>query len=320
MRAQPLLGRRGREGGRERERGRGEDDGADDGHAQETLAAASGLPPPGNAVRQRAALARQHLAQPLGVVGDQAVDPEADEVAHGRLVVDDVGDDAQARLVRLVDERRGRERRVRRVLHAGREGRAVDRRDRREALRRRGAHEVGVDGEPVEPRGGACPSGTSARRAGCAPAPAPPRATRVSTPQSKHWMLVRPTSPSISQRLDDLGHEGLAGGELRGVDGVVLDLEVDPHRVGAALAQQGGDLAQQRHRRREVGAGEPAGSGGRRRAPRRARRPRRPRAVRWTSSSSVETPSARARPKASRVFSGQQPGAPAVGLQVEGHV
>ena len=59
-----------------------------------------------------------------------------------------------------------------------------------------------------------------------------------------------------AQRVDDLGDEGLPRGELRGIEGVVLDLEVDPHRVGAALAQERGDLPQQRHRRRQVGAGQ----------------------------------------------------------------
>ncbi len=64
------------------------------------------------------------------------------------------------------------------------------------------------------------------------------------------------------QRVDDLGDERLAGGELGGVEGVVLDLEVDPHRVRAPLAQQRRDLAQQWHRGWEVGAGQPADQAG----------------------------------------------------------
>ncbi len=134
-------------------------------------------------------------------------------------------------------------------------------------------------------------------------------ATRSSTPQSKHWMLVRATRPSTSSASTTLATNASR---------VVSCAASTASYLISRLIRTG---SAPRSRRRAATCRSSGIVGGR--SARVSRRISRASAsaaswetttsssaVRWTSSSSVETPSARARPKASSVFSGQRPAPP----------
>ena len=121
---------------------------------------------------------------------------------------------------------------------------------------RRRADEVAVDREPVEP---------GRRRVGGRlevlrgdEQVARQRRLRLAHPVQHAPVEAldagAPDQPVDAQRVDDLGDEASRLVSCGGVEGVVLDLEVEPHRVGAALLEQRRDLPEQRHRGRQVGA------------------------------------------------------------------